>query len=92
MTEKKLELGQVQVSDYVPSAEDLARLAKNKVEEPPPPPPVPEVPVAERLAIIAPSTASKTMAEMERGKQIVEQRQKERARRREMAGLPPEAA
>jgi len=94
MTEKKLppelspelNVGDMAVSDYVPTAEDLARLARNKVEEPPKPPEKPEAPIAERLSIIPASTATRTMAEMERGAAIVKQREEDRRKRMEMAG------
>ena len=79
-------LGELAVTDYVPTAEDLARLARNKVDEPPRPPDPPEAPIKERLALIAGSTASRTMAEMERGAAIVKQREEDRRRRMEMAG------
>jgi len=73
----------MEVGDYVPSAEDLARLAKNSAApfagqaEPPP-----EVPHTSTL--IAPSRAKQTMAEMERGRVIVEERTK--LRERQLAG------
>jgi len=83
---EKIAIGQVAVGDYEPTAEDLARLARNKVNDPPPPPPVPEAPIKDRLALVAPSTATRTMAEMERGAAIVRAKQEERNRRIEASG------
>ena len=80
-----LGLGEIAVEDYVPTAEDLERLAKNKVEEPPRPPDPPEAPIEERLSLIGASTASRTMAEMERGAAIVRQRTADRQKRIEAA-------
>ena len=82
----KLNVGDVSIQDYVPTAEDLARLERNRVVEPPRPPDPPERPIAERMAPIPPSTASRTMAEMERGAAIVKAREADRKRRMELAG------
>jgi hypothetical protein len=91
MAEKKpdppqLNVGEVMVGDYVPSAEDLARLERNKVVEPPKPVDPPEKPLAERMSIIPPSTATRTMAEIERGAALVKQKEEDRRRRLEMVG------
>ena len=63
----------ITTEDFVPSAEDLARLAKNFSSTAPEPnlaAPLPEVP--ERTVVIPASIAKRTLEEMERGRQITD--------------------
>jgi hypothetical protein len=72
--------GDMKVEEFVPTAADLARLAKpadippEMMATPSTVPSIPQRTVAERMAIIPPSVATRTLAEMEAGRRIVEQK------------------
>lgn len=61
------------VTNFIPSVEDAARLAKNGGENPPPV-------IEPERTLIGSHTSRRTMAEMERGAAIVEQKRKDRQR------------
>jgi hypothetical protein len=65
--------GDMIVEEFKPTEEDLARLAKSKASPVPmQAEPAPEV--AAPAVLVAPSRAKQTLAEMERGAQIVKER------------------
>jgi hypothetical protein len=79
--------GDMTVEEFKPSDEDLARLAKSQATVATgqaKPTPEPTEPTA--ATIIAPSRAKQTMAEMERGAQIVKQKTELRAKMQAMIG------